>query len=87
MNFLVSHIARQPPIKVIHRRKYKEGAVVEDPATQFEAYKEKQACVNIFHAGFGYMPLVKSVVRLDPVLFKDSVSNKRKKFRKIELMQ
>ncbi len=36
---------------------------------------------------FGYLPLKKSASRLDPVLFKDPVSNTRKKYRKIERIQ
>ena len=43
--------------------------------------------MNIFFSGFGNMPLLKSNLRLDPVLFKDSVSNLRKKYRKMELVQ
>ncbi|KAG8170436.1 hypothetical protein JTE90_011400, partial [Oedothorax gibbosus] len=35
---------------------------------------------------FGYMPLVRSSTRLDPVLFKDPVSNLRKKYRKMEVV-
>jgi glucuronyl/N-acetylglucosaminyl transferase EXT1 len=37
-------------------------------------------------AGFGYMPLLKSATRMDPILFKDPVSNFRKKYRKLELI-
>lgn len=33
---------------------------------------------------FGYMPLVSSRLRLDPVLFKDPVSVLRKKYRSLE---
>ena len=32
------------------------------------------------------MPLLKSSTRFDPVLYKDAVSNARKKYRKIELV-
>lgn len=42
--------------------------------------------MNTFVAVFGYMPLLRSNMRLDPVLFKDSVSNLRKKYRQIELV-
>ena len=37
-------------------------------------------------AVFGYNPLLKSVTRFDPVLYKDAVSNARKKYRKVELV-
>lgn len=33
-----------------------------------------------------YMPLLRSNLRLDPVLFKDQVSNLRKKYHQIELV-
>lgn len=33
-----------------------------------------------------YMPLLRSNLRLDPVLYRDSVSNLRKKYRQIELV-
>ena len=42
--------------------------------------------MNTFVAVFGYMPLQKSSVRFDPVLFKDPVANTRKKYRKLELI-
>ena len=42
--------------------------------------------MNTFAAIFGYMPLRKSSTRFDPVLFKDQVSNTRKKYRKLELI-
>jgi alpha-1,4-N-acetylglucosaminyltransferase EXTL1 len=38
-------------------------------------------------AEFGYMPLVSSHLRLDPVLFKDPVSVQRKKYRSLEKPQ
>jgi len=47
---------------------------------------QRQTCMNTFVAVFGYMPLLRSNTRLDPVLFKDSVSNLRKKYRQIELV-
>jgi glucuronyl/N-acetylglucosaminyl transferase EXT1 len=42
--------------------------------------------MNTFVEGFGYNPLLKSVTRLDPILFKDPVSSFRKKYRKLELV-
>lgn len=89
MNFLVSHVTHKPPIKVTQRKKCKEAAQagVKTPWSDPQHFHHRQACINSFAAGFGYMPLVKSQVRLDPVLFKDPVSNLRKKYRKIELVQ
>ena len=84
INFLVAHVTKLAPVKVTQRKLYREARSQE----QLEAEWERlQVCVNVFTAGFGYMPLVRSQVRLDPVLFKDPVSNLRKKYRKIELVQ
>uniref|UniRef100_A0A8C3SCK1 Exostosin-like 1 n=1 Tax=Chelydra serpentina TaxID=8475 RepID=A0A8C3SCK1_CHESE len=47
-------------------------------------FSQRQDCLNQFAAWFGYMPLVHSQLRLDPVLFKDQVSVLRKKYRHLE---
>lgn len=47
-------------------------------------FSQRQECVHQFAAWFGYMPLVYSQFRLDPVLFKDQVSVLRKKYRDLE---
>ncbi|MGH0125446.1 UNVERIFIED_CONTAM: hypothetical protein FKN15_031944 [Acipenser sinensis] len=47
-------------------------------------FSQRQDCMNIFAHWFGYMPLVHSQVRLDPVLFKDQVSILRKKYKDLE---
>lgn len=49
-------------------------------------FMQRQTCLNTFVALFGYMPLLQSCVRLDPILFKDPVSNFRKKYKQIELV-
>uniref|UniRef100_A0A8C0F814 EXT1C protein n=1 Tax=Bubo bubo TaxID=30461 RepID=A0A8C0F814_BUBBB len=41
-------------------------------------------CLNQLADWFGYMPLVSSQLRLDPVLFKDQVSVLRKKYPRLE---
>ena len=88
MNFLVSHITKQSPIKVTSRNCQNiEFSPKLDQSELAQKFSRKQTCLNIFASGFGYMPLIKSKLRLDPVLFKDPVSNMRKKYRKIELVQ
>lgn len=47
-------------------------------------FAQRQTCMNTFASWFGYMPLIHSQMRLDPVLFKDQVSILRKKYRDIE---
>ncbi|XP_076361020.1 exostosin-1-like [Tachypleus tridentatus] len=90
MNFLVSHVTKLPPIKVTQRKNYKESMVVDGkmypiPWNDPDHFIQRQACMTTFVEIFGYMPLVRSSLRLDPVLFKDPVSNLRKRYRKLEL--
>ncbi|KAF5924601.1 hypothetical protein HPG69_004473 [Diceros bicornis minor] len=73
-------------------------ARTENPPTPFSSLSEApegrgprlepqppvRDCINQLAAGFGRMPLVSSRLRLDPVLFKDSVSVLRKKYRSLE---
>ena len=59
---------------------------VQSSETEPSHFAQRQTCLNAFVELFGYLPLKKSVTRLDPVLFKDQVSNTRKKYRKIELI-
>ncbi|TFK01544.1 liprin-beta-2 [Platysternon megacephalum] len=88
MNFLVSAVTKLPPIKVTQKKQYKETMMQQgskmsrwaDP----EHFAQRQACMNSFTSWFGFMPLVHSQMRLDPVLFKDQVSILRKKYRDIE---
>lgn len=89
INFLVSHVTRRPPIKVTQRKQYKEqppGNSLRSPWNDPDHFIQRQTCLNTFAAVFGYMPLLRSNMRLDPVLFKDPVSNLRKKYRQIELV-
>jgi glucuronyl/N-acetylglucosaminyl transferase EXT1 len=69
-------------VKVTQRKQYKLAGIPVDP----DRFVQRQNCVATFSSAevFGYMPLVRSVVRHDPVLFKDNVSNKRKKYKQIE---
>lgn len=47
-------------------------------------FAQRQTCVNVFSHWLGFMPLLHSQMRLDPVLFRDQVSILRKKYRDIE---
>ncbi|XP_041975092.1 exostosin-1 [Aricia agestis] len=85
LNCVAAHVARRPPLKLAARRRYKHAqprSSWSDP----EHFVQRQSCLNTFAAAFGYMPLVRSVLRLDPVLFKDPVSTRRKKYIKMELV-
>uniref|UniRef100_A0A663NCF6 EXT1C protein n=1 Tax=Athene cunicularia TaxID=194338 RepID=A0A663NCF6_ATHCN len=73
MNVLVAAVTKLPPIKVTQRKQHK------DMVSQ-----QRQDCLNQLADWFGYMPLVSSQLRLDPVLFKDQVSVLRKKYPRLE---
>lgn len=67
-------------------RNYLIHQIFRSPWNDPDHFIQRQTCMNTFVAVFGYMPLLRSNMRLDPVLFKDSVSNLRKKYRQIELV-
>ncbi|XP_012991126.1 exostosin-1c isoform X1 [Esox lucius] len=61
-----------------------QGTKISAPWANPEHFSQRQECVNSFASWFGYMPLVHSQFRLDPVLFKDQVSVLRKKYKDLE---
>ncbi|XP_036003480.1 exostosin-1a [Fundulus heteroclitus] len=88
MNFLVSAVTKQPPIKVTQKKQYKETMMGQGSKASRWAdpdhFAQRQTCMNAFSQWLGFMPLVHSQMRLDPVLFRDQVSILRKKYRDIE---
>ncbi|KAK2886879.1 hypothetical protein Q8A67_015107 [Cirrhinus molitorella] len=88
MNFLISSVTHLPPVKVAQRKQYKEMPTLQGtkmaPWANPEHFTQRQECVNTFASWFGYMPLVHSQFRLDPVLFKDHVSVLRKRYKDLE---
>ena len=93
LNFLVSHITRRPPIKLTQRKQFRESALSSNSGVvagaawgEQQHFAQRQTCMEEFVSIFGYMPLLRSQMRMDPLLFKDPVSNLRKKYRKIELV-
>ncbi|KAK3506845.1 hypothetical protein QTP70_029252 [Hemibagrus guttatus] len=90
MNFLVSTVTKLPPIKVTQKKQYKETMMQQVRGSKSsrwadpDHFAQRQSCMNSFAAWFGFMPLIHSQLRLDPVLFKDQVSILRKKYRDIE---
>ena len=98
-NFLVSHVTKLPPIKLAQRWTVRDhgpsfvggatNATANDAraaadAGESERFARLSYCLNRFADWFGYMPLRRSAVRLDPLLFKDNVSMFRKKYRMVE---
>ncbi|NWW44839.1 EXT1C protein, partial [Pedionomus torquatus] len=59
-------------------------AKVKGTAPGGRHFYHQQDCLNQLVDWFGYMPLVSSQLRLDPVLFKDQVSVLRKKYPRLE---
>uniref|UniRef100_H2ZHK8 Exostosin-like 3 n=1 Tax=Ciona savignyi TaxID=51511 RepID=H2ZHK8_CIOSA len=70
MNFLVSHVTRQSPVKVTSRWTFRcPGCPVALSQSQ-EHFDERHLCINAFVKIFGYMPLVYTQLRVDSILFK-----------------
>uniref|UniRef100_A0AAZ1X6Q3 Glycosyl transferase 64 domain-containing protein n=1 Tax=Oreochromis aureus TaxID=47969 RepID=A0AAZ1X6Q3_OREAU len=84
MNFLVSAVTKQPPIKVTQKKQYKETMMTQVLIDGLTTGRTMTHCMNAFSHWLGFMPLVHSQMRLDPVLFRDQVSILRKKYRDIE---
>ncbi|XP_032719709.1 exostosin-like 1 isoform X1 [Lontra canadensis] len=83
MNSLVAAVTKLPPIKVPYGKQRLEASPPLAPGGP-DPQPPAQDCINQMAAEFGYMPLVSSHLRLDPVLFKDPVSVLRKKYRSLE---
>ena len=78
LNFVVSQYTQAPPLLL----PWKSHASPRD--TSVNLAQERLACLNMAVNAFGYMPLLQSHTRLDPVLYRDNVSNYRKEFRQME---
>ncbi|CAH3150733.1 unnamed protein product [Pocillopora meandrina] len=85
MNFLVADITRKPPIKVLTQQKFQDLNSANTRYSKLvQLFEQRQRCMESLVDIFGYMPLVKSYVRMDPSLHKDPVSNLRKQYRLLE---
>uniref|UniRef100_A0A8C3B049 Uncharacterized protein n=1 Tax=Cyclopterus lumpus TaxID=8103 RepID=A0A8C3B049_CYCLU len=87
MNFLVSAVTKQPPIKrcfQVPNRFFNLILVLFHLTPGKPGCHAPATCMNAFSRWLGFMPLVHSQMRLDPVLFRDQVSILRKKYRDIE---
>ena len=83
-NFLVAHIVRHPPIKLAQRHSANQSASIagnqphllpdQDSGIAQGKHSARHYCINQFVEEFGYMPLLRSEVRCDPLLYKDHVS-------------
>ena len=94
LNFLVSHVTRRPPINVAGRltssRTLRPISVASSgrhgnaAAIQSWVMKARQYCMGRLTEQLGYMPLIRSAVRFEPLLHHDAVSVLRKKYRQME---
>lgn len=86
MNFLVSNVTGKAPIKVAPRKKFRcpecvnGGMLSKDVLHHLNA---RSKCINEFTAIYGRMPCETIEFRADPVLFKDNLPEKLKKFHHI----
>ncbi|OWA49861.1 Exostosin-1 [Hypsibius exemplaris] len=85
LNFIVASVTRAPPMKVAGKR----NDVCLQTETAFDtclvSYHTWNGCMNkLVEDVFGYMPLVRSSVAWNPVLYQDNVSSYRKKYRHLE---
>ena len=82
---MVAHVTHQPPIKVTQKRALSR-ARVDSTSLQQKLNQDQIACFNMVTNAYGYVPLIYSSVRMDPILFKDNVSMFRKEYRKLEVL-
>lgn len=86
MNFLVADIAKKPPIKILPQKVFQDLYSKNTKHSKLvQLHEHRQRCMETLVDIFGYMPLIKSQVRMDPLLYKDPVSNLRKQYRLLEV--
>ena len=87
VNFLVSHVTRKPPIGVVRRPSpsgHQSNTELMFSVSEASSLHTRRYCVAKFTEQFGYMPLIRSSVKFEPLLHRDSVSVLRKKYRQME---
>jgi len=97
VNFMVSHVTGLPPIKVTQKKQYMTRPDSNEPEPirgklsshwdNSTHFAERQKCLAQFSGDFGYVPLVNSRVRLDPLLFKDNVARYRKRYPDVDTVE
>lgn len=82
MNFLVSHLTRQPPIKTTSKWTLRCPTCPETLSSDESHFKERHECIRFFTKIYGYNPLLYTQFRVDSVLFKTRLPlNHQKCFR------
>ena len=73
INFLASHVTRRPPIRIARRPGRHGNTELFISTSESSPYHTRQYCMRTFTEQFGYMPLIRSSVRLEPLLYRDPV--------------
>ncbi|KAL3281906.1 hypothetical protein HHI36_005111 [Cryptolaemus montrouzieri] len=79
MNFLVSHITRQPPVKVTSRWTFRCLGCPQSLSEDDTHFQERHKCINFFSQVFGYTPLLNTQYRADSILFKTRIPHDKQK--------
>jgi len=79
MNFLISHITRQPPVKVTSRWTFRCPGCPVSLSEDDSHFQERHKCINFFSRVYGYMPLLYTQYRADSVLFKTRIPPDKQK--------
>ncbi|XP_070503866.1 exostosin-3 [Chironomus tepperi] len=79
MNFLVSHITRQPPVKVTSRWTFRCPVCPVSLSEDDTHFQERHKCINFFSKVFGYTPLLNTQYRADSILFKTRIPHDKQK--------
>uniref|UniRef100_A0A7I4YDR4 Exostosin and EXTL2 domain containing protein n=1 Tax=Haemonchus contortus TaxID=6289 RepID=A0A7I4YDR4_HAECO len=82
MNFLVSHLTREPPIKTTSKWTIRCPTCTETLSQDESHFRERHECIRLFTRIYGYNPLKFSQFRADSILFKTRLPpDKQKCFR------
>ncbi|XP_055680775.1 exostosin-3 [Lutzomyia longipalpis] len=79
MNFLVSHVTRQPPVKVTSRWTFRCPGCPVSLSEDDTHFQERHKCINFFTRVFGYTPLLNTQYRADSILFKTRIPHDKQK--------
>ncbi|OQR71227.1 hypothetical protein BIW11_01534, partial [Tropilaelaps mercedesae] len=90
MNFLVANLTSgAPPVKVAPRKKFKPDTpptAANSLSASLDHMQARSECINEFVKAFSGMPLSISQCRADPVLFKDNLPLRLKRFNQVGVL-
>lgn len=79
MNFLISHLTREPPVKVTSRWTFRCPGCPVTLSEDESHFQERHKCINFFTQVYGYNPLLFTQYRVDSVLFKTRIPQDQQK--------